>query len=808
MGTLWQDIRYGFRMLARSPGYAIVTMLTLALGIGATTAIFSMVNGILLRPLTYPQSQQLVHVSGFSQRIADKFPSLPVGAGLAIEWQQRCSSFAGLSLIGRYPLTMTGRGEPEQLNGLEVSANLFGILRVQPAMGRLFTADDEEGESRIAIISDGLWRRKFSADPSILGEIIMLNDDAYTVVGVLSETFRFPNANPFGVAMLEISTRPAVFVPKVFTARERSNPMAGVFHVIGRLKDDVTCEQAAAELNVIMTQVVDATMLKYLDLQVIVKPLKEVLVQDSRCGLLLILGAIGTLLLIACLNLGILGLVRAECRGLESAVRAALGASRTQLLRQSLIETILIAIPGAALGVAVASAGVDILVRIMPGDIPRLSEVSIDENALFFALILTGIITMLSGVLPAWRTAGTEVERALKAGGRTATSDAVGFRLRNGLVTAEVSLGVMLLVTAGLLLGSFTRVMFADRGFQAPTVLAVDIPLPPAEEKRAISFYDRLLEHLASAPGVESVAIVSALPLEGEQWVNPVWLSDDTRPESERPLANVRVVSSGYFQTMGIPLLEGRTFDQKDRSRNVVVISQRLARALWPKQDTVVGQKVMEQGPEREIIGVVKDVRARADSDAVPMLYHPHWFANLRNITVVARAKGDPLSIVGSVRAAVHDTDADAPITNLRTMQEVLEESVSQRRFQALLTLTFASCALLLASLGIYGVVSYAVARRTREMGIRLAFGAQPSDIYQTVLRQGMTPVILGLLIGVAGACDLGHILQSLLYEISPTDPLTIFAVVAVMSFVAVTTCFIPARRATRIDPMEDLRYE
>ena len=327
MGTLWQDITCGLRMLVRSPGYTIVMVLTLALGIGATTTFFSMVNGVLLRPLAYPNPQQLVYVGEFSPRVADKFPVLPVGAGLFIEWRQRCSSFESISLIGRYPMTMTGRGEPEQLDGLEVSANLFRTLRVQPAMGRVLTAEDEEQSSRVAVISDGLWQHKFGADPSIVGETITLDDDAYTIVGVLPEAFRFPNVNPFGVAMLEINARPAIFVPKVLTTRERSDPMAGVFHVIGRLKNGVTCEQAAAELNVIMTQTVDAKMLKDFELRVIIKPLKEILVQSSRRGLLVILGAIGILLLIACLNLGILGLVRAERHGLESAVRAALGAS-------------------------------------------------------------------------------------------------------------------------------------------------------------------------------------------------------------------------------------------------------------------------------------------------------------------------------------------------------------------------------------------------------------------------------------------------------------------------------------------------
>jgi predicted permease len=694
---------------------------------------------------------------------------------------------------------------------------LFETLRVPPALGRLFAPEDEKGASRVAVISDGLWRRKFDADPSILGKTITLDDEVYTVVGVLPEAFRFPNVNLFDTDPFKTSARPAIFVPKVFTSRERSEWTGSFsFSVIGRLKDGVTQEQAIAELNVIGARIMEMAEKKDWKLAMVVEPLKEVIERNSRRGLLVLLGAIGTLLLIVCLNLGILSLVRAERRGLESAVRAALGASRAQLLRQALTEIILIALPGAVLGVAVASAGIDVLVRILPADLPRLNEVRIDGSVLLFALALTGITTILSGVLPAWRMVGTNVERILKAGGRTATGDAFGFRLRNALVATEVGLGVMLLVTAGLLMGSFARVMYADRGFQAATVLAADIPLPPAKANHAVGFHDRLLEHLASAPGVESAAIISALPLEGEQWVDLVWVPGDARSELERPMANMRTVGPGYFQTMGIPLLEGRTFDQADRAgtdnnrpRRVVVVSQRLARTLWPQQDAVVGQKVMmSDGPECEVIGVVKDVRARADHEATPILYRPYWLLDVPNVTIVARTRGNPLSVAGSIRAAVHKTDAEMPITNLRTMREVLDESVSQRRFQALLTSTFASCALLLAGLGIYGVVSYAVARRTREMGIRLAFGAQSLQIYSTVLRHGMAPVIWGLLVGVAGAYVLGRLIRSLLYEVSTFDPLTVVAVVSIMSFVAVTACYIPARRAAKIDPMKALRYE
>jgi predicted permease len=817
MRTIWHDIRYGFRMLRKSPGFTAIALITLAIGIGATTAIFSVVNGVLLRPLAYPQSQQLVYVGESISAFADRFPVLPVPARHFIEWRQRCSSFESLSLFVKSGKTMTGKGEPERLEALEVSANLFETLCLPPALGRLFTIEDENGASHVAIISDGLWRREFGADPSVLGKTITLDDEAYTIVGVLPEAFRFPNVNLFDTDLFKTSARPAIFLPKVFSSRERNELMSNFsFCVIGRLKDRVTRQQATAELNVIAAQIAEMAEKKDWKLSMVVEPLKEVMVHNSRHGLLVLMGAIGTLLLIVCLNLGILGLVRAERRGLESAVRAALGASRAQLLRQALMETILIAFPGAAFGVAAASAGIDILMRIVPADIPRLTEVRIDANVLFFALALTGITTVLSGVLPAWRTAGTDVERTLKAAGRTATSDRVGFRLRNGLVVVEVGLGVMLLVTAGLLLGSFARVMWADRGFQAPTVLAVDIPLPPAKANHAVGFHDRLLENLASAPGVESMAIVNALPLEGEQWINPVWLPGDTRTELERPMVNMRSVSPGYFQTMGIPLLEGRSFDQTDRSgadnnrpRHVVVISERLARTLWLGQDIVMGRKVkMSDGPDCEVIGVVKDVRARADHEAAPILYRPYWLLDVPHVTIVARAKGDPFSIAGSIQAAVHKTDADVPITNLRTMREVLQESVSQRRFQMLLISTFALCALLLAGLGIYGVVSYSVTRRTREMGIRAAFGACSLDLCSMILRQGMAPVVLGLILGVAGALACGRLLESLLYQIKAHDPLVISVVTMVVLLTAVLGCYIPARRAAKIDPMEALRYE
>jgi predicted permease len=816
MRVLWQEVRYTLRVLMRSRGYAVVMVLTLALGIGATTAIFSLVNGVLLRPLAYPQSQQLVFVGEFIRAFADKYPVLPVSARHFLEWRQRSSSFDSLALVRNNDVTLTGKGEPEHLEMLEVSASLFGTLRVPPALGRVFATEDEEAGHPVAVISAGLWRRKFGADPAVLGEALILDDKAYTIVGVLPKMFRFPNINPWGVAQLRTSAQPAVFVPKVFTERERNELMSGFgFRVFGRLKDGVTRQQATAELNGIGAQIVEMAGLKDFELRAVVEPLKETLVHDSRRGLLVILGAIGTLLLIACLNLGILSLARAQRRDAESATRAALGATRLQLVRQALVEALLLALAGTAAGVMLATKGLTALVRIAPADLPRLSEVSIDARVLAFALGLAGATALLFGVLPAWRMAGARPGQVLQAARRTATTGIAGLSLRNVLVTVEVSLGVALLITAGLLLDSFARVLHADLGFQAPSALAGDITLPAEKEKQAMGFHDRLLEHLASAPGVDSAALISTLPLEGEPWVEAVGVPGDPRPQWECPLANLRIVSPGYFQMMGIPLREGRTFDLADRSggenghaRRVAVVSERLARALWPQQDTAVGRKVLVADQEWEVIGVVSDIRAHADRAAVPMLYRVYWNLDQLSMTIVACTRGDPLSLAGAVRAAVHAADADVAIAKLRTMREVLEESVSQRRFQMLLTSTFAWCALLLAGLGIYGVVSCSVTRRTREMGIRAAFGARAPELCIMVLRQGMTPVVLGLILGVGGALACGRLLQSLLYEVKPHDPWIIAAVVGAVLLTAALACYVPARRAARIDPMAALRCE
>jgi len=815
MGTLWHDTRYGLRMLARSPGFTVVAVLTLALGIGATTAVFSIVNAVLLKPLAYPQSGRLVCLHEIIPAVVDKYPLLPVNARHFMEWRQRGSSFESLSLVGLFgsgPMTLTGSGEPESLATRQVSANLFETLAVQPALGRTFAAQEEtDAQHHVVIISDRLWRHRFHADPAVIGTSVTLDNEAYTVIGVLPPRFRFPTVNELGAPWVAAGAEPQAFTPKVFSASELNELMGQFnFSAIGRLRNGVTSEDALAELNVIAAQL-EKMAGETVGLRAAVKPLKKAVVERSERGLFILLGAIGLVLFIACLNLAILNLVRAERRGFDSAVRIALGAGRRQLLRPALIETLLVAGLGTVLGVAVAATALDALIALSPADTPRLDEVRVDGGVLGFALILTVATSLLFGLLPAWRMAQGGAEQVLAAGKRTMTSDLSGRRLRDMLVATQVSMGVVLLITAGLLSGSFSRVILADKGFHAPTVLAGEIALPVGkyDKKELINrFYDRLLEPLSAAPGVHWAAIVSALPLQGETWVDGAWLPGDSRPPLERPMANVRLISSDYFRVMGIPLLSGRALDETDRGRRVAVISQRVARTLWPEQDALGRTIARSEEDISEVIGVVGDVRANVDKEPVSMVYRPYWEEAWSSMAVVARPMGDPLSIAGTIREAVRKTDPDVPVVRMRTMSELLAESVSPRRFQMLLASTFAGCALVLSGLGIYGVVSCSVTRRTREIGIRTAFGALPRHLYGMVLRQGMAPVGAGLLVGIAGALAMGRFLRSLLYEISPYDPWIVAAAAVVTVLTALAAGYLPARRAARIDPMVALRYE
>jgi putative ABC transport system permease protein len=518
---------------------------------------------------------------------------------------------------------------------------------------------------------------------------------------------------------------------------------------------------------------------------------------------------VGSVLLIVCVNLANLMLARGERHARESAIQAALGAGGRRLVRQALSLSLLVALLGGALGVGIAAGSLGALVKSAPPDIPRLQEARLDARVLVFALAITTLTGLLFGLAPAWRAARTDPQSALKSGGRTGTGSAGALRLRSSLVVAEVGLSTVLLVTAGLLMSSFLRVMRGEKGFHAPTVLAADVQIPAAkyhEHAQRDQFFLRALDRLSAQPGVVSAAIVTALPLQGETWIDSVSVPGDTHSDWQKSPANVRFISPGYFRAMGIPLRSGRPFNDSDK-RNVALISEGLAHLLWPGQDAV-GRQVQDGETPREVIGVAGDVRADSDKPPVAMLYRPYWDYSPRQVTLVARAAGDPHSIAGAMRAAVRGVDPDVPLADIRTMQEVLEQSVAQRRFQMRLAAAFAAMALLLAALGIYGVVSYSVARRTNELGIRLALGAQAHQLYRMVLRQALTPVALGLLVGLAGALAAGRVLASLLYQVSPRDPELLAAAAMLLGAVALAASFLPARRAVGMNPLDALRDE
>lgn len=808
--NLWNDLRASGRILLREPGFAVVVILTVALGVGANTAIFSIVNGVLLRPLPYGDPARLVTLREVVPAIAQTYPTLPASARHFTEWRQRATSFDHISAVDPGSAALTGAGEPEQLDIARVSADLFETLGVQPALGRAFAkGEDQPGRDRVAILSDSLWRRRFQANRAILGKTIQLDSQSYTVIGILPSWFRFPNARILEVGQIS-SAKPEIFRPIVFSDDEMKELMGNFnYTVIARLKHGVTADQSLAELNVIAAQLVKMAG-ENMELRALVLPLRESIVGKSRRSLWVLLAAVGSVLLIGCVNLANLLLARSERRSRDVAIRAALGASGGQLVRQALAETVFLALVGGTLGVILAASGLGALIKSAPPDIPRLDEVRLDSGVLFFALAITTITGLLFGLAPAWQARRADPQDVLKSGGRSMSSGISGARLRSSLVTAEVSLSVVLLVTAGLLIGSFVRLIRTDKGFRAPTVLAGDVQIPwekYKKEDQRNAFHERLLDRLRTQPGVVSAAIVTALPLTGETWIDSASLPGDTRPEFEWPLTNVRFASADYFRAMGIPLLAGRTFSDNDRKRHVVVISERVAHALWPEQNAV-GRHFVSNQTDREVIGIVGDVLTEPHKPAVPIVYRPYWEWAPSRVELVARAAGDPLSVASAMRAAIRSVDADVPLPQLHTMQEVLAESLAQRRFQMLLILAFAGTALLLAALGIYGVVSYSVTRRRNEMGVRMALGAQTQDLYTMVIRQAMIPVVIGLLAGLAAALAAGRVITSMLFGVDPRDPLIMVVVAGVLLTVALAACFVPARRAASADPLESLRCE
>ena len=810
MEALWNDLRYSLRNLARDRGFAIVALLTLALGIGANTAIFSIVNSVILRPLAYRNPDRLFTIHEVIPKVSNLYPELPVNPTHFLEWRKRCTSFEQVAELGTYAPNLTGLGQPEQLGGARVSANFLSMLGIKPQLGRGFLEEeDRPGRGEVAILTDSLWRRRFAADPLIVGKKIILEGHPHMVVGVLPAAFHFPNGSQLDKLII-LSEKTEIFRPLALDLKDGDNEGSFNYVAIGLLKKGAGRERALAELNVVQADIAKSFKNKT-ELKAALSPLQDHMVGPVRLGLLVLLGAVGAVLLIVCVNLANLSLVRGAGRSRESAIRVALGAGRAQLLRQPLIESLALAVMGGALGVLLAFWAMNLLIKNAPVDLPRMDEVRIDGYALTFALAISTITGLLFGLLPALRTMRIAPQEVLKTGGRSATEGKRGMRLRGLLVSVEVALSAVLLIVAGLLISSFVRLLNVDKGFPVERLLAVDLNTSGARYEKDGSraeFYRRVLAGVQALPGVRSAGITNGLPLQGETWVDIIWLPGETRPMFERLTANARFVNPDYFKTVGMPFRSGRPFEESDRGKGVAIVAQRTAEQLWPGQDPV--GKRLYRGDEklREVIGVVGDVRTTLQQGPVVTVYFPYWQESVSDAALMVRTAMDPRSVAAAVRSEIWKIDSEIPVQRMRTMGEVISESAAPRRFQMLLVLLFAASALLLASLGIYGVVSYTVAQRTNEIGIRVALGAHTADVYGMVLRQGLTPVVLGLVAGVAGALALGRLLTSLLFEVSPADPLTISAVIVALAAVAAFACTVPALRATRVDPMSALRYE
>lgn len=814
MDALLSDVRQALRALRSNPGFAAAAVGILALGLAASTAVFSVADAVLFRPLAYDRPQELVELHEVIPQYSHLYPHVPVAARHYYEWRERCRSFAGMAIMESAAANLTvDDGPPERLGVARVSANFLPLLGAHPALGRNFNDDeDRPGNDRVLVMTDSLWRRRFHGDPAIINRKIMVNGNPHLVAGILPPGFRFPRPDLFS-PIPSSSMKVDLFRP-IAINRAKLAPV-GEFNyvVLARLRPSVTRAQAFAELNSVQEDLTKEFSSSALTLRGDVTPLQEQIVAGSRRGLIVLLAAIGAVLLIMCVNLGNLMLSRATARSRETAVRIALGARPWRIVRQALTESVVISICGGALGLALAYAAVRALVVTAPVDLPRLDEVHLDYRALLFALAASLASGLLFGLAPAWRATRSAPQDALRSGGRTSTEGRQGVRLSELLVAVEVALSAALLVAAGLLAASFLRILGADQGFRADNVLTVNVNLSGpkyGDGKLRTAFYDRLLPAVQSSPGVESAGLISALPLQGETFVDMLTREDDHRPMFQRPVANYRMIDPEYFKAMGISIRRGRAFEPGDRNRTVYIVSESTAARIWPAEDALGKQCRRSNDKEAfgEVVGIVADTRTSMKGEPPLMAYMPYWTNTQGASSLVVRTARDPAAIAGAVRSAIWSIDSGLPIPEMKTMRRVLYDSVSQRRFQTMLLAGFALAALLLAAVGIYGVISYSVNRRRNEIGIRMALGADAGDVRNMVLRQGMRPVAAGLIVGIGGALALGRVLQTLLFEVRPSNPPVLLSVVIVLSVAAAAACFAPALRATRVDPATALRYD
>jgi putative ABC transport system permease protein len=796
------------RTLLRDRAYSVTVIVTLALTIGATTAMFSIVDGVLLKPLSYPQSERLVTIGEVWQQFRDRLPWLAVNERHFEYWREHVRSFEAIAQYRPLPGNLTGAGQATQIVVTRASSSLFDVLGVRAALGRTFTQDDERTARDVTVITDSLWRQRLNSNPAIVGQSIAIDGRAYTVVGVLPSGFQLPTG-------AQLTAKLDAFIPlrvNVGWIGDHNN------FAVGRLRAGVSAEAAQSELDVLQGQVSDIATREVhepVTLSSTITPLAESVVGASRRSLLLLFAAIGAVLLIAGSNLANLSLSRAMGRLRQAAIRSALGASGRQLVGRAVAEQVVLAVVGGALGLWVAWAALAVFVRTAPVELPRVTEVAIDGRVTLFAVVLSICTGLIVSILPALRTASSDAQATLRAGGAAVASERSGMRTRNTLLAVQVALSVTLLIVTALLTSSLQRVLRVETGFAAEQVLAVDVALPAArysDEAARLSVYDRILAKVSALPGVERVSSISLLPFTGAGQVNLIVPDGVVVPRSEQASANYRFVGPDYFRAVGLALRSGRSFTDAERDPGrptPSVISQAAAARLWPGEDPI-GKRFSRGVPNEpgfEVVGVTIDAHTTSpEQDSPLMVYLPYWWRTRATTSLVLRTAAEPDALVASVRRAVAELDSDIAVGQTRTLAELVQQTLAPRRYQTTIFIAFGVVALFIATIGIYAVTAYGVSRRKREMNIRLALGARGSQVLGMILRQVSVPILAGVGVGIAGAVALGGSIRSLLFDVGATDPPIILGVVVVVIAVGLSAATIAARQGSSLDPAAALR--
>ena len=818
MAALLQDLRYSIRSLLKTPGFTAVAIIVLTLGIGANTAIFTVLNAVLLRPLPYSESERLVMIWETNPRFKIAGDTVPVTHGNFMDWREQNTVFEYISALGTGRWNLTGLGEPERISGASVSPSFFQLMGVEPKLGRTFRDDEETpGAGMVVVISHALWQQRFGAASDVIGMAMILDGASYTVIGVAPEGFNFPRGKELPYFVGD-TTQTDLWRPMPlgadFVNKSRANHQLSV---IAKIKPGVSSERAQAEMTAIAERLEHTYPDSNQGIGAKVVSLNEQVVSNVRPALLVLMGAVALVLLIACANVANLLLARSASRQREIAIRMALGASRGRVLWQLMTEAMLLALTAAIAGTLLSFWGINAILSMSRDTLPRAHEINIDFKVLGFTVAIALLTSAIFGLTPALQASKINLSESLKEGARGSSAGRRATRVRSSMVIAEVALSLVLLIGAGLMIKSLAVLLKVDPGFKPNNTLTLNIELlnskyPGATQQ--IAFFQDVSQRVAALPGVQSVGLISSAPLSGGVYAGGFSI-EGRNLEGDDLVADRRMISADYFKTLSIPLLKGRGFTERDHqsSPGVVVVSESWARRFLPNED-LIDKRLKLGGPDStrpwlSIVGIAGDVRDIAlESEAKPCLYIPYQQFPSSGMALVVRTVVDPAPLTPAIREEVRAVDKDQPLTDVKTMDQYVADSVSPRRFNAMLLLIFASLALVLASVGIYGVMAYSVTQRTHEIGIRVALGAQPSDVIRLVVGRGMALVLAGVAIGLAGALVFTRVMTSLLYGVSATDPITFALVPVVLIAVALLANYVPARRATKVDPMIALRCE